>query len=109
MLNLYGVAYPAETYAEWRQLVHVDDIARVEAEREETLRRRQSFNIEYRVMHGSGEVRWIALRGEGYYGDDGEVKRVLASIWTSMNASAPRNNCVKAKSAFGRWPIAHRC
>ena len=78
MLNLYGVAYPAETYAEWRQLVHVDDIARVEAEREEALRRRQSFNIEYRVMHGSGEVRWIALRGEGYYGDDGEVKRVLA-------------------------------
>src|SRR6266545_4628200 len=78
MLNLYGVAYPAETYAEWRQLVHVDDIARVEAERDEALRRRQSFNIEYRVMHGSGEVRWIVLRGEGYYGDDGEVKRVLA-------------------------------
>jgi PAS domain S-box-containing protein len=78
MLNLYGVAYPAETYAEWRQLVHVDDIARVEAERDEALRRRQSFNIEYRVMHGSGEVRWIALRGEGYYSVDGEVKRVLA-------------------------------
>src|SRR6266542_3122202 len=76
MLNLYGVAYPAETYAEWRQLVHVDDIARVEAERDEALRRRQSFNIEYRVMHGSGEVRWIVLRGEGDYGDDGEVERV---------------------------------
>src|SRR6266545_4014778 len=78
MLNLYGVAYPAETYAEWRQLVHVDDIARVEAERDEALRRRESFNIEYRVMHGSGEVRWLALRGEGYYGDDGAVTRVLA-------------------------------
>ena len=78
MLNLYGVASPAATYAEWRQLVHVDDIARVEAERDEALRRQQSFNIEYRVMQGSGEVRWIALRGEGYYSADNEVKRVLA-------------------------------
>jgi PAS domain S-box-containing protein len=78
MLNLYGVASPPENYTQWRQLVHVDDIARVEAERDAALQRRRAFDIEYRVMHGSGEVRWIALKGEGYYGDDGELTRVLA-------------------------------
>ncbi|MGH7796441.1 MAG: PAS domain S-box protein [Candidatus Binatia bacterium] len=77
MLNLYGVTHPVQNYGEWRQLVHVDDVDRVEAERYELIRQRRPFNVEYRVMHGSGEVRWIASRGQGWYGDDGELTRVL--------------------------------
>jgi PAS domain S-box-containing protein len=78
MLALYGIAVPPATYTEWRQLVHLDDIERVDTELEAALRQRRAFNIEYRVMRGSGDVCWMALRGEGNYGDDGELKRVLA-------------------------------
>ena len=78
MLALYGVALPPATYTEWRQLVHLDDIERVDAELDKSLRQRRAFNIEYRVMHGSGDVRWMVLRGEGNYADNEELKRVLA-------------------------------
>ena len=77
MLNLYGVGRAVENYEEWRKLVHVDDLARVEAERGEAIRRRQIFNVEYRILHSSGELRWISSRGQGYYGEDGKLMRVL--------------------------------
>jgi PAS domain S-box-containing protein len=77
MLNLYGVSQSFHSYDEWRKLVHADDLARVEAERAEALRNQQVFNIEYRIMHGSGEIRWIASRGQGWYGEDGKLLRVL--------------------------------
>jgi PAS domain S-box-containing protein len=77
MLNLYGIGQAIENYAEWRKLVHVDDLARVEAERGEAIRRRQIFNVEYRILHGAGELRWISSRGQGYYGEDGKLVRVL--------------------------------
>ena len=77
MMNLYGVNEPVQSYDRWRELVHVDDLARVEAERADAIRERQPFNVEYRVLHGSGELRWIASRGQGWYGEDGKLVRVL--------------------------------
>ena len=77
MLNLYGVSQPPHSYDEWRKLVHADDLVRVEAERSEALRNQQLFNVEYRIMHGSGEIRWIASRGQGWYDKDGQLLRVL--------------------------------
>jgi len=77
MLNLYGVSLSLQSYDEWRKLVHADDLARIEAERGEALHNRQDFNVEYRIMHGSGEIRWISSRGQGWYGEDGKLLRVL--------------------------------
>ena len=77
MLKLYGVSQPLRNYEQWRELVHIDDLARIEAERGEAIRKRQFFNVEYRILHGSGELRWIASRGQGWYGEDGKLVRVL--------------------------------
>ncbi|MGH7855061.1 MAG: PAS domain S-box protein, partial [Candidatus Binatia bacterium] len=77
MLNLYGVSQPLQSYDEWRKLVRAGDLARIEAERAEALLNRQFFNVEYRIMHGSGEIRWISSRGQGWYGEDGKLLRVL--------------------------------
>jgi PAS domain S-box-containing protein len=77
MLNLYGVSRPLNSYEDWRKLVHVDDLERIENERAEALRDRQLFNVEYRILHGSGEVRWIASRGQGWHDEDGNLLRVL--------------------------------
>ncbi len=77
MLSLYGVREPVQSYDEWRKLVHVEDLPRVEAERADALREQQVFNIEYRIMHGTGEIRWISSRGQGWYDADGKLWRVL--------------------------------
>ena len=77
MLKLYGVSQSLHSYDEWRKLVHADDLVRIEAERAEALRNQQVFNVEYRIMHGSGEIRWIASRGQGWYDEDGKLLRVL--------------------------------
>ena len=77
MSNLYGVNAPVQSYAEWRALVHPDDLRRVEAEREEAIRNGKFFNLEYRIRHGSGEVRWISSRGQGWYDENGKLLRVL--------------------------------
>ena len=77
MLSLYGVGKSVQSYDDWRKLVHADDLARIEAERAEALREQQVFNIEYRIMHGSGEIRWISSRGQGWYDADGKPVRVL--------------------------------
>ena len=77
MLNVYGVDQPIENYDQWRELVHADDLARVEAERNEAIRCHELFNVEYRIARPSGEVRWIASRGQGYFDENGKLCRVL--------------------------------
>jgi PAS domain S-box-containing protein len=77
MHNLYGVSEPLESYDDWRKLVHVDDLVRVEVERAEAIRQRQPFNIEYRILQSTGEIRWISSRGQGYFDEDGKLLRVI--------------------------------
>jgi PAS domain S-box-containing protein len=77
MSNLYGVSAPVQSYAEWRALVHPDDLPRIEAEREKAISDGKFFNLEYRIRHGSGEVRWISSRGQGWYDENGKLLRVL--------------------------------
>lgn len=76
--QLYGLAPGAvRTYQDWRQRVHPDDIARIEAEQAEALANRKPFDLELRIIHSSDEVRWISTKGGAVYNDDGEVARVL--------------------------------
>ena len=65
------------TYEGWRQRVHPEDIARVEAERDDALANRRSFDLEYRILHGSGEVRWLFAKGGAVYDEAGEIVRVF--------------------------------
>ena len=75
---VYGVPATGMTrYEHWQRLVHPDDLARVEAERAEALRERQPFTLEYRILHPSGEIRWVASKGQGWYDATGQLTRVL--------------------------------
>jgi two-component system CheB/CheR fusion protein len=102
MLNLYGVTHSVQTYGEWRELVHIDDIDRVEAERSAAIQRHEPFNVEYRVMHGSGEVRWISSRGQGWYNDDGELTRVLG---INMDVTERKNAELKLRESEERFKV----
>ena len=75
--TLYGVPPGTiKTYEDWRRRVHPDDIARAEAERDAAVAERRPFDLEFRILHGSGQVRWIAAKGRAIYGTAGEILRV---------------------------------
>jgi PAS domain S-box-containing protein len=75
---VYGVpAGGMSHYEHWRRLVHTDDLTRVEAERGAAIRQRQPFTLEYRILHPSGKIRWVASKGQGWYDATGQLTRVL--------------------------------
>jgi PAS domain S-box-containing protein len=56
----------------WRDLVHDDDLGRVEREVGTALREGRSFDVTFRIRTASGRVRRVSNRGRGVYDDDGE-------------------------------------
>ena len=62
MLGYEPYEFP-ESYESWRNLVHPDDIRRIEAEIEEHLTSGKSYMIEMRMRTKAGDWRWILSRG----------------------------------------------
>ena len=92
MERLYGIeAGAVNMYDHWRSHVHPDDAERVEAERDAALRARRSFDLEFRTMQPSGEIRWLSARGRGSYDTAGTL------IWVSgINQDITRRKAAEA-------------
>jgi PAS domain S-box-containing protein len=76
--RLYGVAKGSVTsYEAWRRLVHPEDVQRVDAGLAKALTSREPFEVEFRILDGSGEVRWFSTKGAAGCNERGEVVRVL--------------------------------
>ena len=72
------------TYADLRSVIHPDDRERQEAAVRRAVAERQDYEIEYRVVRpGTGEVRWVAIRGRPTYASDGAPLR-LAGVSTDI-------------------------
>ena len=57
-------------------LVHPDDLAAIESEQNAAVRSHKPFDLEFRVILPSGEIRWLCSRGRGHYDENGRVVRV---------------------------------
>ena len=69
-----------KSYADFRDRVHPEDIERVEAERDAAVRRRGTFNLEFRIIRSDGQVRWILAMGGAFYDEaTGEPTRILGN------------------------------
>src|SRR5690606_30605173 len=84
LLGLYGLdgqvqedRAALQEYDVWRAHVHPEDVERMEAERNDAIERGEPFALEFRVVHPSGAVRWLASIGRGHYDADGRLVRVL--------------------------------
>ncbi len=78
MHRIYGLPPGTiKSYENWRRRVHPEDLVRVEAEREAAMARREPFDLLFRVLHNSGEIRWIVSRGRAVYNEAGEIERVI--------------------------------
>ena len=77
---VHGLAEGTKVTArsEWRGRAHPEDLARVEEFcRQAFEERRGEYGIEYRVIRGGCEVRWIESRSFILYRDDGSPQRVV--------------------------------
>jgi PAS domain S-box-containing protein len=76
--KLYGLpSGTIKTYQDWRDRVHPDDIGRIEAGRDEAIAKHESFDLEFRGRHSSGEYRWISTNGGAIFNEAGKAIRVF--------------------------------
>jgi PAS domain S-box-containing protein len=64
--------------SEWLALMHPEDAEQIQRLRSKAFREQQSgYNVEYRIVQSSREVRWIELRSIISYDRDRRAKRVI--------------------------------
>jgi len=52
-----------KSYADFHHRVHPEDIEGLEARRVAALQRRETYDVEYRVIRPDGQVRWMLATG----------------------------------------------
>jgi two-component system cell cycle response regulator len=72
------LANKARTYA---SVIHPDDCLEVERVVEACVARAEPFTLEYRIVTGEGEVRWVHEQGQAVFGADGEVLYLDGAIF----------------------------
>ncbi|MEI6785103.1 MAG: PAS domain-containing protein, partial [Verrucomicrobiota bacterium] len=68
-------------YANWRLLVHPEDLARVEGDLLDAVASGQGFSIDLRMRMKSGNWRWVVTRGRAVeLGADGKAQRMIGTM-----------------------------
>jgi PAS domain S-box-containing protein len=67
------------TYDDLHRHVHPDDRAALEAQWAAALAEGRPFEIEYRIVSGSGATRWIYSKGEPVYNEAGQPTRLIGN------------------------------
>ncbi len=82
----------------WPQIVHPDDLASVRESINTSLRERRSAEVEYRIVHKSGALRWVLGQGEPVYDDRGNpiaIEGYIADVTERRQAE----DALRAKDA----------
>jgi diguanylate cyclase (GGDEF)-like protein/PAS domain S-box-containing protein len=64
----------------YESLTHPEDLLWVREAVREALRRREAFDIEYRIVHADGGIRWVWERGIGVQDSEGRIVAVEGLI-----------------------------
>ncbi|MFA4825548.1 MAG: PAS domain S-box protein [Methanoregula sp.] len=89
------------TYDDWRQRVHPDDIDTVESDRDAAIACHAPFTPQFRILHSSGEIRWMSVQGKAFYDDAGEVSRVIG-ISIDITDQKAAEEALRVASAYNR-------
>jgi two-component system CheB/CheR fusion protein len=65
------------TYADWEKAIFPDDLAHINAQAQESIARKKPLDIEFRIVHTTGRVRWIMSKANTYYDAAGEPERMM--------------------------------
>ncbi|MCX6179994.1 MAG: PAS domain-containing protein [Chlorobiales bacterium] len=79
--TLYGLQWGMHkpSFKLWESTVHPDDRVRAVTTVLRAAKREIAINIEYRVVHLDGTVRWLMARGKPLYNEKGEAVRYIGT------------------------------
>jgi len=81
MYALYGHTRDSFRDLVWTDVLHPEDHDRIQLAFDLAAAQATPFDVEFRVIHPGGQMRWLASRGRGELGTDGRVLRVLGVNW----------------------------
>ncbi len=62
------------------ELVHPDDRSSVSEAIRNGIKNKQSYEAEYRLALGDGQMRWVRTRGRPYIAEDGRIARIAGTV-----------------------------
>jgi len=77
-----------------------EDRERVFAEIHAALARRARFEIEYRIAHRSGAIRWVSEKGVGVYREDGSVEALEGFIMDITERKRAEEDLARFRAAM---------
>lgn len=94
----------------WRDRIHPDDRSEVDRMIHQALTSHETFNLEYRIVCPTGEVRWLLCNGRGISDDSGQIVRLLGAaldISDRKHAELVQQQQAQQEQAFNRvvWAI----
>lgn len=99
----YQVGEVAPCYQAWADRVHPQDLARVEAEIQRSMRERIDFVVEFRVVWPDASIHWMSSRGRYEFEPDGACRRmvgVMADITSLKQAELALREADQRKDEF---------
>ncbi|MES4908078.1 MULTISPECIES: SpoIIE family protein phosphatase [unclassified Streptomyces] len=80
----------------WINLVHPEDVPRVMAATEESLRTRGIYEAEYRVCRPDGTTGWVHSRAHLELDESGEPIRMIGRVWDTTESRIARESVGRA-------------
>ncbi|HEY9296168.1 MAG TPA: PAS domain S-box protein, partial [Phormidium sp.] len=79
--QMFGI--PSGTYMSWKQirnLLHPEDRDRAQLAVTQAITQNSDYDIDYRVIHPDGQLRWVAVKGRAQYNASGQVLGMLGVV-----------------------------
>lgn len=67
------------TVEDFTQLIHPEDQAKISKAIQRALKQRSSYELEFRAIHPTGEIRWLSTKGGVIYDQQGVPVRMLGA------------------------------
>src|SRR5258706_2528541 len=61
-------------------LIHPEDVERVMSAARQAIQNQKIFEVEFRLIHQSGELRWLHNFGQAEYDSRGQAKRLVGTV-----------------------------
>jgi PAS domain S-box-containing protein len=111
--------YPASEFVDawiqkWSKVVHPDDWTLYMMSGSDAIDNKQPYNVEYRIIHADGSMRWLRERGRGIYNDDGKLMSLIGAIFDVTERvrieEAQREDEERFRSMVANVPgVIYRC